>query len=87
MKVIQLKTITLNELPNFDCAIISINKGLKTLIDLNNNSSYLLSNKKQIINKILIGAYYLIKFILKSMILKTNLRVSLSKNIKRKTKK
>ena len=87
LKVIQLKTITLNEIQNFDCAIISVNKGLKTLIDLNNNSSYLLSNKKQIINKILIGAYYLIKFIPKSMILKTNLRVSLSKNIKRKTKK
>ena len=87
LKVIQLKTITLNEIPNFDCAIISVNKGLKTLIDLNNNSSYLLSNKNQIINKILIGAYYLIKFIPKSMILKTNLRVSLSKNIKRKTKK
>ena len=87
LKVIQLKTITLNEITNFDCAIISVNKGLKTLIDLNNNSSYLLSNKNQIINKILIGAYYLIKFIPKSMILKTNLRVSLSKNIKRKTKK
>ena len=87
LKIIPLETISLNEIPNYDCAIISVFKGVKALIDLKNNSSYLLSNKKQKNNCILTGKYYLIKFIPKYMISKNRLTRTLSKNIKNKGKK
>ena len=74
LKIIQLNTITLDEIANYDCAIISVNNNLKVLINIKNNSSYLLSNKMQMNNYILMGTYYLIKFIPKYMISKKNFK-------------
>ena len=87
LKIIPLETITLNEIPNYDCAIISVFKGVKTLLDIKNKSYHLLSNKKQMNNYILAGKYYLIKFIPKNMISNKRLTRASSKNIIRKGKK
>ena len=86
LKIIQLSNISTDEVPNYDCAIISVNNNLKALIDIKNKTSYLLTDKKQK-NYILFGTYYLIKFIPKHMISSRNVRKSSSRSIKNKIKK
>ena len=69
LKIVELEPFNF-QIPNYDCAIIFVNKNLKIFIDIRNKESYSLLDLSRP-PYILDGKFYLIKFIPKTMLLKT----------------